>query len=177
MIKNQDEQFKAPLSKSIQKEYVKLINIVKEIENKDRVVKLIDGTAGKISVADLIAYQIGWGSLLINWYETRLKQQVPVMPGGGFNKWDYIGLAEHFYKQYQYDSSIKQIEEFHKIVMKIINIVEYEHETENLDKVGIWAWCTLSSGKQWPLSKWVTVNTVSPYKRALTLLRKFVKNN
>lgn len=41
-----------------------------------------------------------------------------------------------------------------------------------LDQRGIWAWCTLASGKQWPLSKWIRVKTASPYKRAVQLIKK-----
>ena len=55
-------------------------------------------------------------------------------------------------------------------------MVKKEHETGNLNKIGVWPWCTLASGKQWPLSKWIRVNTVSPYKRAASMIRKFLKN-
>lgn len=170
-----DDQFLAPLSQAIQKEYNKLISILLDIEPGYRVIKTIDGTGGKVTVSDVIAYQIGWGNLLINWYEAGLKGKMPQMPGEGFTKWDYVGLAKHFYQKYQYDGHKKQEQEFRKIVKKVVNIAEHEYQSGNLDKKGVWAWCTLPSGKQWPLSKWIIVNTAAPYKRAAILIRKFIK--
>jgi hypothetical protein len=50
--------------------------------------------------------------------------------------------------------------------------VEKEHHSGNLQRIGIWPWCTLKSGKDWPLYKWVQVNSVAPYKRAISLIKK-----
>lgn len=170
------EKYHAPLSDLIKKEYNNLVFVLEDVALSDRTIKTIDGTGGKVSVTDLIAYQIGWGNLLIGWYETGLKGRMPQMPGEGFTKWDYVGLARHFYQKYQYDSGKNQEQELYNTVIKIIAIVEHAHQTKNLDTFGTFAWCTLSSGKQWPLSKFVAVNTVAPYKRATALIRKFIKN-
>jgi hypothetical protein len=94
------------------------------------------------------------------------------MPGAGFTTWDYAGLAEHFYKTYQYSDRITALEVFENIVAEIIALVEAEYTTGDLEKNGVWEWCTLKSGKQWPLSKWIQVNTVAPYKRARVMIRK-----
>jgi hypothetical protein len=167
--------YEAPLSVAVQKEYNKLLEAVVGVPDNYRTVKEIEGTGVLVSIADLIAYQIGWGRLLIAWYEAGLAGKMPMMPGEGFATWDYTGLARHFYDKYQYDSAHKQLREFHAVVLKTLAIIEHEYKTENLDKVGVWAWCTLPSGKQWPLSKWITINTASPYKRASALVRKFLK--
>jgi len=170
-----DELF-APLSKLIKLEYNKLMNLILQIPMENRYKKIIDFSGGQVSVADLIAYQIGWGNLLIGWHQDGIKGKMPDMPGEGFTKWDYTGLAQHFYKKYQYDNGNEQIKQFHNVVQKIINIVENEYKNGNLDKTGKWAWCTLSSGKQWPLSKWITVNSSAPYKRASGLIRRYLKS-
>ncbi len=162
----------SPLSKEIQDSYTKLTAAVAQVPAKYRKIKRLDGTGGKVNISDLIAYQIGWGRLLIHWYEQGLKGKISKMPGEGFTKWDYIGLAKHFYKKY---SGLGQKKQFHTIVEKILEIVEQEYRRGNLNKVGVWAWCTLSSGKQWPLSKWVRVNTASPYKKAEISVRNFLK--
>lgn len=104
-----------------------------------------------------------------------LKAKKPAMPGEGFTKWDYVGIAQHFYIKYQFDSCKEQEQEFHNTIQRILAFVETEYQTGNLDKLGIWPWCTLPSGKQWTLHKWVTVNTVAPYKKASTLIKKFIK--
>lgn len=58
------------------------------------------------------------------------------------------------------------------MVKRIIKITEKEHSNNNLDKKNVWKWTKLKSGKNWPLSKWIRINTSSPYKRARALIRK-----
>lgn len=167
-----NSQYNAPLSRQIQESYNKLITRVAAIDVHSRTIKNKEGTGGLVSVANIIAYQIGWGKLLLSWYAGGLHGVIPQMPGDGFSTWDYVGLAHHFYIKYAYDSGIQQQQEFFNMVIKIIAMTEGEYNTGNLEKIGVWPWCTLASGKQWPLCKWITVNTVSPYKRALILIRK-----
>lgn len=169
------DQVKSSLSSDVQKEYNKLLETTIQIPIKHRTTKKIDGTGGKVSVSDIIAYQIGWGTLLNGWYEAGIKGEIPEMPGDGFKKWNYTLLALHFYKKYQFDSSQEQNLAFNRVVKQILSNVEREYLTGNLDKIGVWQWCTLSSGKKWPLSKWVKINTSSPYKKANILVQKFIK--
>ncbi len=159
------------LDQEIKKEYDRLVNAAASIPTSSRHVKIIEGTGGKVSLTDLIAYQIGWGKCLIRWYESGIKEESPEMPGEGFLKWDYVAIAEHFYTKYRYDQ-IEQEKVFQQVVSQIICIVENEYQNENLERLGVWQWCTLSSGKQWPLAKWIKVNTCSPYKRAYYAIRK-----
>ncbi len=172
LLIHKETTYIAPLSKSILKEYTKLVDALLSVPAQGR----IDFTGGKVSVMDIVAYQIGWGKLLISWYETGLHGEVAEMPGDGFTTWDYTGLARHFYSAYHFESFDKQLKVFHDVVQKILSIVEAEHKTGNLDKTGVWPWCALASGKEWPLSKWITVNTSSPYKRASSLIRRFLKS-
>ena len=160
------------LGQEILRVYEHLIKLVADIPSSCRDRKIFEGTGGKVSIADLIAYQIGWGRCLIRWYEAGIKGEEPQMPGEGFSKWEYVAMARYFYQQYCYDSSEKQMAEFHQVVSRIIEIVLIEERAGNLDIAGIWPWCTLPSGKKWPLSKWVQVNTISPYKRASQLISK-----
>lgn len=169
------DNFKSNLSNEIKKEYNKLINLIIKASTDLYEQKILDGTAGKVSIADIISYQIGWGKLLIYWYESGVNNQMPIMPGEGFIKWDYNAIAKHFYKKYKYNDIQEQIQNFHNVVLKLINITEVEFEKNNLDSIGIWPWCTLNSGKQWPLSKWIKINSASAYKRASSLLNKLNK--
>ncbi len=167
--------YKAPLSKTIEKEYNGLLKTLLLVPANQRATKAMDGTGGKVSITDIIAYQIGWGTLLIGWYETGLKNKMPEMPGDGFSTWDYTRLAQHFPQKYHYNTFEEQLKKFHAIVAQILEIVEQEYQSGNLDRVGVWSWCTLPSGKQWPLSKWITVNSAAPYKRATRLIKTFLK--
>jgi hypothetical protein len=169
------QTYVAPLSKAIQVEYNKVVALI-ELAQAHRAEVGIEGTGGKITITQLVAYQIGWGKLLVGWYEAGLKGVMPQMPGDGFETWDYAGLAHHFYNAYHYKSAAQQDQVFRDVVIKILDIVEAEYITQNLDRVGIWDWCTLRSGKKWPLSKWVQVNTVAPYKKAAGSIRKLLKS-
>src|SRR5438105_7789241 len=103
-----NQHFDAPLSKQIQQEYNKLVALISLIDKTHRLNHDIEGAGGTVSIADSIAYQIGWGKLLISWYETGVQGKMPAMPGEGFTKWDYVGLAKHFYQKYHYDGYHKQ---------------------------------------------------------------------
>lgn len=167
--------YRSPLSQNIQKEYNNLIAAIALVPAQYRTKKVIAGTGGNVNVIDFISYHIGWGTLLIGWYEAGLKNRMPEMPGDGFTTWDYTGLAQDFYHKYQFDSFEQQLKEFHAIVTRILEIVDQEYQSGNLDKVGVWQWCTLPSGKQWPLSKWIQVNTAAPYRRTAGLIKKLLK--
>jgi hypothetical protein len=167
--------YSAILSQEIQNAYKVLVLLVSQIPITKRNLACMEENGRQISVSDIIAYQIGWGQLLIGWYESGIQHKNPDMPGEGFLKWDYHGLANHFYQKYHVDGSSKQMALFHETVERIISIVETEYRADQLDKIGVWDWCTLKSGKQWPLSKWVRINTVAPYKRAATAIRKLKK--
>lgn len=165
----------ADLSHEVQSNYNKLIELISHIPKSSINKKNIEGTGGLISVADIISYQIGWGKMLIDWYTKGIQNKTPEMPGEGFTKWNYTEIAKHFYKKYHFDGGPKQQKHFKKTVLDILHIIETEHKNGHLNQIGTWSWCTLSSGKKWPLSKWITVNTVSPYKRAAKQLRNLLK--
>lgn len=158
------------LSEEIRRSYQQLLKLISKI--KSRTQKQIMYLGEKISPNDIIAYHIGWGKLLIGWYEAGIAGVMPQMPGDGFDKWDYKGLAHYFFKMYHYDDGDEQLAVFDQIVETIISFVEKEHQLHNLDKKHAWPWLTLKSGQSWPLSKWVRVNTVAPYKRTYGCLSK-----
>jgi hypothetical protein len=160
------------LARDILREYDRLVKLVSGLAHSDRVLKGMDGTGRKVCVADLIAYQIGWGKCLIRWYEAGKRGEIPVMPLEGFPKWDYSAIALHFYQTYRLDGGDGQMKVFERVVLRILEIVDIEGQTGDLDRTGVWPWCSLASGKEWPLSKWIRVNTASPYKRAFLLIKQ-----
>lgn len=167
------EKYAAPLSQAIQTEYHKLIREITKIPANSRNEKKLDGPGGPVSVSNWIAYHIGWGRRVLAWYRAGLKGNQPEMPGEGFSTWDYIGLARYFYQAYLYDGYREQEQEFNNTVQELIEIVEAEHATGRLNQPNIWPWCTLKSGKAWPLSKWIQVNTAAPYRKSTGLIKKY----
>jgi hypothetical protein len=160
---------KGNLSAEIKKNSKQLIELIEHYPQRTEKIFIQNHSA--ISIADILAYQIGWGKALIRWYESGINNENPLMPGDGFSKWDYTAIAVHFHHKYAYDSAEQQLKAFTEVVSRILEIIAIETQTGNLEKLNIWSWCTLSSGKPWPLSKWVKVNTASPYKRAIQLIK------
>ncbi|MCB9493291.1 MAG: ClbS/DfsB family four-helix bundle protein [Epsilonproteobacteria bacterium] len=128
-----------------------------------------------ISISDVLSYLIGWGNMLLSWYEQGLSGKDFVMPGQGFEKWDYAKIAQHFFKKYNQNTLVQQLVLLEQTTQEIVSLIEKESTSGNIDKLGIWKWCTLKSGKQWPLSKWITVNSIAPYTRAITKIRRVHK--
>ncbi|MBS0652088.1 MAG: ClbS/DfsB family four-helix bundle protein [Verrucomicrobia bacterium] len=161
----------APLSREIHQEYTKLKQQIESAPASFRFEKAIKSANEVVSIADLIAYQIGWGKAVIRWYHAGLSSETPIMPGDGFTAWNYTAIAQHFYQTYRYSCPEEQNDAFDQVVAELIAITEQEHQMGRLDQEDVWPWCTLQSGKQWPLSKWIRVNSCAPYKRARNLIR------
>lgn len=152
-----------PLSQEMQKEAARQFKALAQIPIEHRQERWI---------VERIAYQIGWGQLLLYWYHTGIQGKTPQMPGDGFTKWDYKAIAQHFNQKYLYDQGRQQETAFQDMLPDILAMVEQEHHAGNLDRLGVWPWCTLPSGKEWPLSKWIRVNTIAPWKATTLLLKK-----
>jgi len=121
--------FEAPLALDIKKEYNGLVKTVANIGNKYRTIQKVPGINGSTSVSNIIAYQIGWGKRVIEWYNVGLENKMPIMPGDGFTKWDYAGIGFYFYEAYKYDCANEQDLEFFKTAKRILEIVEKEYQT------------------------------------------------
>lgn len=157
---------KAELLAALSTEYAKLMAESADIpQHLERDTSL----EGNVSVADIIAYQVGWGHLLINWYKTGKNGALPVTPAEGF-KWNQLGLlAAHFYATYK-DRSLHQLQEDLRLVVKEVEAIINENSQEQLYSLNVYNW----TGK-WPLGRWINVNTSSPYKSATAKIRKWKK--
>jgi len=143
-----------------------------EFENIPLKSSRIKGIQGNISACDLLAYQIGWGKLLLSWNEAEINGKNPEMPAKGY-KWNQLGdLAKSFYEKYEKESVIKLRKELKSVIDKISKMIEEMNEDE-LFKIGQRKW----AGEKWPVMKWVQVNTIAPYKAARTKVRRWKKEN
>jgi len=118
-----------------------------------------------------LAYQIGWGKLLLNWEQEEKKGKTPVMPAKGY-KWNELGsLAQSFYERYQNKDIVYLRKEFSKVVKKIEGLIESLEEDE-LFSPHQREW----TGDKWAMVKWIQVNTIAPYKSARTKIRRWKKS-
>ncbi|MCP3675671.1 MAG: ClbS/DfsB family four-helix bundle protein [Gammaproteobacteria bacterium] len=123
---------------------------------------------GSISCCDVLAYQIGWGKLLMSWEQLEKSGEVPEMPAEGF-KWNQLGLlADSFYKEYSAFTLNQLREEFAALQGQLSDWVYSLTETE-LQEPHQRRW----TGEKWAIVKWFQVNTIAPYKSARTKVRRW----
>ena len=122
---------------------------------------------------EIIAYQLGWMSLLRGWDSDELTGKEVIMPAPGY-KWNQMGiLYQGFYKKYQ-DQSLEQLKTtFTEAVDLFLKWLEGFSEEEIFESGGRkWAASTPSN---WPIWRWVHTNTVAPFKTFRSKIRKWKK--
>jgi hypothetical protein len=125
---------------------------------------------GGISACDVLAYQIGWGQLLLGWEKSERSGKTPFMPAKGY-KWNELGrLAEFFYDEHRGETLENLRRKFKKTVNEVSAMIDELPENE-LFKPKQRQW----TGGKWPMVKWIQINTVAPYSSARTKLRRWKK--
>lgn len=140
--------------------------IPSQISRKTGVVGNVKGT--EISVSDTVSYLIGWGKLVLKWYDLKSKNQAVDFPETGY-KWNDLGrLAQHFHSEYHDWPYDKLINEFTITTDRILVLVE------SLDNQTLY-------GETWfeeyTLGKMIQFNTSSPMVNMRRKIRKFKKLN
>ncbi len=125
---------------------------------------------GGVSCCDIVAYQIGWGSLLLGWEKQELAGKTPKMPAPGY-KWNQLGeLANSFYEEHSKKSLQQLRDEFSELRQVLVNWIKSLSETELFQPhQRFW------TGDKWAIVKWIQVNTVAPYRSARTKVRRWKK--
>lgn len=161
---------KEELQKSISVAFKKILadysTIPPQISREIGVIGNVKGT--EISVSDTISYLIGWGKLVLKWYDLKSKNQPVDFPETGY-KWNELGqLAQHFHSEYHDWSYDKLIKEFTATTDRILILVE------SLDNQKLY-------GETWfekyTLGKMIQFNTSSPMVNMRSKVRKFKKLN
>jgi len=163
-------QNKAELLLAIDTNFGKLFKALQAFpESRVRELTLDGHSKGTtMSVANLLAYLIGWNELLIKWIE-RDEAGLPVdFPETGF-KWNELGrLAQTFYRDYEGLSYPALLQRLAAARGRIIELIE-ERGDEQL-------YGCLWYGK-WTLGRMIQFNSASPYLNANGRLRKWLKGS
>lgn len=139
-------------------------------EDKNKLVGDVDRTP-----AQMIAYQLGWFNLLLDWEKQEQQGFIVITPHVDY-KWNNLGgLYEMFYRQYENYSLQELRSTFEETVGKIIKLTEGYTEVE-LFQSGGRRWAS-STPANWPIWKWIHINTVAPFKSFRTKIRKWKKLN
>lgn len=155
--------------KETAKLFIDEFKIIKE-ENKNILVDGVDKTP-----AQMIAYQLGWLNLVLQW-ELQEKSGRKVITPTEKYKWNKLGeLYQDFYNQYNNYSLKELIELFGNRVNIFVKWVDSLND-EELYKQDKRQWAS-STPSRWPVWKWIHINTVAPFKNFRVKIRKWKKTS
>lgn len=133
--------------------------------------KLVDGVDR--TPAQMIAYQLGWINLILDW-EKQEQQGIAVITPHAKYKWNNLaGLYENFYKQYENYSLQELHSMFEEAEQKIKKLTESYTDAE-LFQSGGRKWAS-STPADWAIWKWIHTNTIAPFKSFRSKIRKWKK--
>ena len=122
---------------------------------------------------EIIAYQLGWMGLFRGWDSDELSGKEVIMPAPGY-KWNRLGeLYQGFYETYQ-DKTLSELKEL--FVSAVESLEEWLNgfTDDELFKPNGRKWAS-STPSNWPVWKWVHINTVAPFKSFRSKIRKWKK--
>ena len=159
---------KAELLLAIDTHFGKLLKALQAVPESRVQEQVMEGHSKgtRMSVANLVAYLIGWNELVIKWIE-RDAAGLPVdFPETGF-KWNELGrLAQTFYRDHD---GLTYPQLLARLVAARARIVELIAERGD-DQLYGRPWY-----EQWTLGRMIQFNTASPYHNANGRLRKWLK--
>lgn len=123
----------------------------------------------------MIAYQLGWLDLLMAWDKKEAQGELVITPSDGY-RWNNLGgLYQSFYDTYN-GYTLKELKNmFTEKVNTFLNWVAHFSE-EELFTSNTRKWAS-STPSNWPIWKWVHINSVAPFKSFRTKIRKWKKLN
>ena len=161
---------KAELLLAIDTNFGKLLKALQAVpENRAQELAMEGHSKGtSMSVADLVAYLIGWNELAIKWIE-RDTAGLPVdFPETGF-KWNELGrLAQKFYRDYEGLAYPALLARLMAARARIVELIVTRGDDELYGR----PWY-----EQWTLGRMIQFNTASSYHNANGRLRKWLKGN
>ncbi|MBY0118095.1 ClbS/DfsB family four-helix bundle protein [Paenibacillus sp. FSL L8-0435] len=160
---------KKELSETIRRTYVLFEGEFNDIHNsdKDKWVEGVDKTP-----AQMIAYQLGWMNLVMDWERKEQLGHECHMPAPGY-KWNQLGpLNESFYEKYSGYTLEELRSLFRETEQQWQNWINSLSE-EELFVQGMRQWTGTKPG--WAMVKWIQINSVAPFKSFRTRIRKWKK--
>ncbi|ANC93111.1 ClbS/DfsB family four-helix bundle protein [Azospirillum humicireducens] len=161
-------QSRRELLDAISKTYVRLAADLASVPPERAREATLDGhvLGTQMSVADLVAYLIGWNLLVLKWCGGKASGEPVDFPETGF-KWNELGrLAQKFYADQAGVAYTDLLRQFTNVNARIIALVEGETDASLY-------------GAPWygkhTQGRMIQLNTSSPYANARARLRKWLK--
>ncbi|MVX65680.1 ClbS/DfsB family four-helix bundle protein [Clostridium chromiireducens] len=137
-------------------------------KDKDRFIYGVDRTP-----AQMIAYQLGWMDLILDWEKQEQQGHVVITPTPDY-KWNNLGgLYESFHEKYKGYTLKELCTMFTRAKQQIVELIN-SYTDDELFRQGGRKWSS-STPSNWPIWKWIHINTVAPFKTFRTKIRKWKK--
>lgn len=166
----QEYTSKEALAEEIKKTAAGFIKEFDDVVEKDSNLRLegVDRTP-----REMIAYQLGWMGLIRGWDSDELAGKEVITPAPGY-KWNQMGtIYEVFYSNYNMQSLSELKQMYQEAVSNLIEWLQGFSDDELFQSGGRkWAQSTPSN---WPIWKWIHINTVAPFKTFRGKIRKWKK--
>ena len=165
-----DYASKSALIDEIRKTAGLFIKEFDDVADGDRDIRFegVDRTPGEI-----IAYQLGWMGLIRGWDRDELGGIEVVTPAPGY-KWNQMGeLYQGFYEKYK-DEPLPRLRELFTAELESFITWLDGFGDDELFQPGGRKWAA-STPANWPVWKWIHINTAAPYKTFRSKIRKWKK--
>ncbi|WP_420539656.1 ClbS/DfsB family four-helix bundle protein [Paenibacillus polymyxa] len=166
-----DYASKSELKEAIHTSYLRFDGEFQEIDesHKDTRIDEVDKTP-----AEMIAYQLGWLHLVMSWDKDEREGKTAIMPAPNY-KWNRLGeLYQSFYKTYSHYSLYELRDMFKLAEQTWLDWVDtLSHE--ELFTQGVHKWT--GTNPNWPMARWIHINSVAPFKTFRAKIRKWKKYN
>lgn len=122
---------------------------------------------------EMLAYQLGWLKLVMGWEKDELAGRKVVTPSPDY-KWNQLGaLYQQFYAEYRGYSLTELRALFRGAMGEWCDWIE-QLSDEELFTPNVRKWTVTDAN--WPLWKWVHINSVAPFKSFRAKIRKWKKH-
>lgn len=166
----QEYASKEMLIEEIKKNAAKFIQEFQAVEDADIDLRLEDVDR---TPREMLAYQLGWMGLIRGWDSDELEGKEVITPAPGY-KWNQMGeLYEGFYKKYSSQTLSELTQMFDEAVSSLILWIQ-DFSDEEIFQPGGRKWAQ-STPSDWPIWKWIHINTAAPFKSFRTKIRKWKK--
>ncbi|UPY97148.1 ClbS/DfsB family four-helix bundle protein [Pectobacterium sp. 21LCBS03] len=121
----------------------------------------------QMSAANLVAYLLGWGNLVLQWHQQEEQGKAIDFPETGY-QWNQLGLlAQKFYQDFAH------ITDWSELVARLVaNKRELIALVERYTDAQLYGECWYG---KWTRGRMIQFNTASPYKNAAGRLRAWEK--
>lgn len=159
----------AELVEKIKFSYSRFINEFNDISEDQRNVLLVSVDR---TPSQMLSYQLGWLTLLLSWEQQEKTGKTVITPTPDF-KWNNLGgLYQQFYSDFGNQSLIAQREQLNHLVQQVCDWIL----TLSTDELfGLYQRNWANNKAQWPLWKWIHINTVAPFTNFRPKIRKWKK--